>query len=318
MRVILLIICIFINFYIYYMFIIYKTMKNLNLLMIICKPIIDIDNFDKVNTFNKKGIPPTLTGEFYMINILKVLITGISWDDLDLFDIGCTGDAIRKKFTLWVKRGYFSKFEKMLLMVYHDYKKKYEPDNNILLMDSTTIININCLSEYTGKGIKFRGKQAVTIHSIVDTNKIMYVFILKPANIHDVTQVPNLVESSIIPIYGEHRKPIYLAADKAYTSQQLSIILKDLNIILTCPLKIYKNNKHPKKKLSIIKEDALNKRIAVEHSYNILKRSYKRINNLYDKEIDIFTAFIQLANSIEISKFLIKKGINFNINLNDQ
>ena len=59
-------------------------------------------------------------------------------------------------------------------------------------------------------------------------------------------------------------------------------------------------------------------RLTANEYWNLMKVMIFVINNLYDKEIDIFTAFIQLANSIEISKFLIKKGINFNINLNDQ
>jgi len=324
-----------------------------------CLPILELEKKYKEKTnITNCGRKPRLTDEFYLRYILIVLIEGITWDALNLFKIGCDSSTIRKKYSSWVTRGYIDQFHLLLLKHYSDYKCEHEINNDIY-GDSTTVINYHGLKQNTGIGIKFRSKQAVTLHTQCDINRIITSMNLCPANESDISQVEYLIENSLIPINGTYRNPVYLGCDKAYISKDVSSSLKLKNIILTCPPKQYgkkqkikpinKNNlkkatcmtkkqfennkrykkkkqiektkktklnkrlkklikKHtkklPKKRISNKRKDVLKKRITVEHSYNVLKRGYKRLNGMRERNPNNYISFVKLANSIEIIKFL--------------
>ena len=57
--------------------------------------------------------------------------------------------------------------------------------------------------------------------------------------------------------------------------------------------------------VSLTTAELLKNRIYVEHSYNLLKRTYKRIDKFYERNIDNYLGFIKLANSIMIINFLL-------------
>src|SRR4029079_1922649 len=99
------------------------------------------------------------------------------------------------------------------------------------------------LNKFTGFCIKFKGKRAISIHIISDDNKIALSTKVLPANVHDVVPLLDLVNDSKVDLQGKYHQPTYLGADKAYTSEKRYKVLKEQNIILTCPLKIYNKKK---------------------------------------------------------------------------
>jgi hypothetical protein len=365
---------------------------DINKLVQLCLPILD---FEKKYVKRACGRVAVFTNEFFLKQILCVLISGIPWRNLNLFGIGCTGDYIRKKFNLWVERGYIKNFEKIIIKMYVDYRCKYDPITGYS-MDSTTVRNNNGLRKNVGISVKNKGKLSQTLHSLSDNYHITHSRTVTPGNVPDVTQIEPLINNMIVPLNGTYRKPIYIGADKAYIHKDVHNKLKLENIIITCPSKDYnrsaininkkkeikkikrkenkdKKNKEkllvqpikpikpikpktekqiekikqlkqekttekikqtklnkqirkankanqpkckpkckPKKRLSEKRKEALSKRIEVEHSYNILKRGYKRIDRVYDRKIENYLGFVDLANTVEILKFLFSKDIIIN------
>jgi transposase len=260
----------------------------------------------KDKELNKYGRPNKISDKYCLKYMLIVLKRGVSWTSLEEYGITCHYTTIQKRFYLWRKKGFFERFHTNLLNNYKDYTDKHIP-LSLEFIDSTDIINGNGLQKNTGYNIKFRNKRAVKIHAKNDINQIINSFTITPANIHDVTQVKQLVTNSIISLDATYRKPTYLGVDKAYISKDIKNELKkDHNIIYVYPRKI----NQPKKRIPKKKKEVLKKRCAIEHCFNKLKRCFKRIDILYDRDINNYKTFIEIANSIQIINYFNSKNIN--------
>jgi len=265
---------------------------------------LDLVQKDKNLKSYKGGRKSVISNIYYLDKILFVLTSGISWSDLQYLNIKCHYTAIYKKYIEWTNKGFFNDHHIYLLNIYSK-NNSY----NASFIDSTDIRNINGSKKLAGYGRKFKCKRAIKLHTKCDKNKITSSIIITPANKPDVTQIEPLMENSFIPINATYRKPHYTVGDKGYISDSIYTKLRKQNIILTYPLR-----KNQKDKNSKYKKKLLKKRYHVEHSYNILKRRWKRIDRFYERKIDNYITFIIIANSIMITNFLLNSSpTNINI-----
>ena len=256
-----------------------------------------VDEDRRMNKY-KGGRKPLISTTYYLDKILFVLTTGLTWSHLQRLNIICHYSAIFKKFNIWVRKGFIDILQDNLLSVYMDV---FKPTSNCSFMDSTDILNVNGSKKYTNYGRKFKSKRAIKLHTRCDENKITHAAYVTPANVMDVTLIEQLVNNNFIQIEKTYRKPHYVVGDKGYISDKIYKKLRKQNIILTYPFRKNQPNTNSKHKKELLK-----KRFNVEHSYNYLKRKWKRINKFCERRIANYMAFIKLANSIMIMNFLLE------------
>ena len=258
---------------------------------------VELVESDKKKNKYRGGRNSTISTTYYLDKILFVLYSGITWSVLEKLNIICHYTAIYKKYTLWIKKGFFDKFQNNLLNVYINSIKDV---SKCTFIDSTDVRNVNGSKKLTGYGRKFKGKRAIKVHSICDKNKITRSIIITPSNKMDVTQIEQLIEKVFIPIKKSYRNPHYTVGDKGYISKNISNKLRKTNIILTYPQRKNQKNNNSKYKKELLKD-----RFKVEHSYNNFKRGWKRIDKFYERCIEHYLGFRIIANSIMIINFLL-------------
>lgn len=263
-----------------------------------CAPFIKlVKDYRKRNNY-RGGRKSSISIKYYLDKILLVLYLGIPWAALSIFNLKCHFTAVYKKYVKWIKLKFFDTFQINLLK---QYRRATIDDFNCSYIDSSDVRNVNGSNKLTNFGMKFKNKRAIRLHSICDKNKITLSVSVTPANRSDVREIENLVNNVYVPINKSYRNPHYIVGDKGYISNETYKELRKKNIILTTPFK--KNQKGINSK---IKKELLTKRITVEHSYNSLKRSWKRIDRFYERHLDNYLGFIKLANSLMIVDFLNK------------
>lgn len=259
---------------------------------------LDLIQEDRKKTRYKGGRKSIISDIYYLDKILFICYTGLPWSALQKLNIICHYTAIYKKYNIWIYKGFFDIFYTNILNIYYT-----NYPSSASFIDSTDVRNINGSKKYTNYGRKFKNKRAIKIHSRCDENKISSSLIVTPANIMDVTQIESLVENTFVSINSTYRKPHYMVGDKGYISKQIRQKLRKKNIILTYPYR-----KNQKDRNSKYKKKLLKKRFCVEHSYNILKRGWKRIDKFYERQIDNYFTFIKIASSIQIINFLLNSS----------
>ena len=260
--------------------------------------ILNLIQEERKKTRYKGGRKSIISDIYYLDKILFVCYTGLPWSTLQKLNIICHYTAIYKKYCIWIHKGFFNTFHTSILNIYTT-----NFPSNTSFIDSTDVRNINGSKKYTGYGRKFKNKRAIKIHSRCDENKISSSLIVTPANIMDVTQIESLIEKSFVPINATYRNPHYTVGDKGYISNSIYTKLRKQNIILTYPFRKNQKDKNSKYKKKLLKQ-----RFCVEHSYNILKRGWKRIDKFYERKIDNYLTFIKIANSIQIINFLLNSS----------
>ena len=260
--------------------------------------LIELIKEDKIKNKYRGGKKSTISIIYYLDKILFVIYSGIAWSTLKNLNICCHYTAIYKKYTIWVKKGFFDYFQNNLLEVYTTITKDVY---KCTFIDSTDVRNVNGSKQLTGFGRKFKGKRAIKVHSMCDINRITRSIIITPANKMDVTQIEPLINNVSIPIEKSYRDPHYTVGDKGYISKNISNKLRKDNIILTYPPRKNQINKNSNYKKKLLKE-----RFKVEHSYNNLKRGWKRIDKFCERRIENYVGFITIANSIMIINCLLK------------
>ncbi len=215
--------------------------------------------------------------------------------------------TLNRIFNKLVKSNLFNNLRELLTNMYIN--------KNIiknLKIDSTDIMNGNCNKKFLGKSLKLN-KQAIKSTFIIDSNKIPLAYSLEIPTKHDSKVGYDLLINSRLSKYKTKR--IYLAGDKGYllANDKYKNLIKTKNILMVNPKKQYKKkmgkNKYYKKKLirhSKQMKSVLQSRIEVEHFNSVIHRSFKRLDKIYDKSLTTFRAFMDLALSTIIIKFMNK------------
>ena len=164
------------------------------------------------------------------------------------------------------------------------------------------MLNANCNKSHTYKSFKLN-KQSVRVTIICDKNKIPLTYSTNAARNHDSTLGFELANTLTIEDKNTH----YLVGDKGYYMNDCkkSTLLKMNKLKLITPKRNYKKKKQYKTKNYNYKpktirhskamKNALKYRICVEHTNSVLHRSFKRFNKVYDKSMQTYNAFVELA-----------------------
>ena len=249
-----------------------------------------IANNYEMNKIEKRGRPNKFKLHYYIKHIIKVLIYGYAWENLE-----CTCDVstIRKKFYKWRDNEIFYKAYQLCIEYYIDSTEIVN-----LHIDATVIGNENC-QECIGYTYKLKSKKAIKINSIVTDDRITISHIISTPSNHDVYFIEPCVEQLNDKLNATYHNPIYVNGDKGYTSKEIKIKLKDKNYILV----------YPRKKNAISKENykyrnKLKNRFKVEVSYAHTKKRYKRIKIPTDKKILNYNVFYMLSLVMDILRHL--------------
>ena len=247
----------------------------------------------ETNKLEKRGRTNKFNTWYYIKYIIKVLVHGYTWDNLDCI---CDTSTIRKKFYLWRDNGIIYKAYQMIVNYYINNK-----DITDLYIDSTVIGNDNC-KECLGYSYKLKSKNAIKLNTIVTDNKITIAHVISNPSKHDKNFIEPCIYQVTEKIYPTYHKPIYISGDKGYTSGMIKNKLKQSNFIL-----VYPNKKNTKAKKNYKYKEKLKKRFAVEVSYAYTKKRYKRIKNPTDSRILNYNAFYMLSIIFDVIKYLTEK-----------
>jgi hypothetical protein len=225
---------------------------------------------------NNKGRPNILTIEQYLEYILFVLISGCSWDNLDLIpNMKIKGDTIRKKFNKWNILGIFDNLFKDLL-------DQYIIENNIhcLFIDSYDCLNISGCKSIVGLGHKYKSKNVAKITLLADSNRIPFGIDVCRGNIHDNKRICSVIKELPLSINKTYNKPLSICADKGY------IINKNLNKNYRIDHNISiitDKKKNMKKRITKKNKEILKGRIIIEHLNSVLRKKFKHLSRITDK-----------------------------------
>jgi hypothetical protein len=247
-----------------------------------------------INSLNKdkRGRKTKCSIEYYVDRILYVFRTGISWNNLET--VNCTSNAVYKNFLKWNKLNIFKDMYIKLLNNYsitNSFKKLY--------IDSTTIQNLCGFIDNTSyDGYKIPNKRSVKLTVICNENKIPVAHLFSPSNIHDSKLIEPTIKNIKMPIKGSDNYPIKLIGDKGYISSATNRYkLKIKKIQLITPLR--KN--YIKKPSNYNKNKKLfSKRIVIEHLFNTIKRTSKRLSKIMDRKEEILDAWLYMIFSIQL------------------
>lgn len=225
---------------------------------------------------NNNGRPNILKIEEYLEYILFVLISGCSWDDLNLIpNMKIKGDTIRKKFNKWDILGVFDNLFKDLL-------DQYITENNIccLFIDSYDCLNVSGCSSIIGLGHKYKGKNVAKISLLADQNRIPFCVDICKGNIHDNKRISYITNDLPLLLNKTYNKPLSICADKGY------IINKNLNKIYRLDHNISiitDKKKNMKKRITKKNKEILKGRIIIEHLNSVLRKKFKHLSRITDK-----------------------------------
>lgn len=250
---------------------------------------------------NKRGRPIKFDVNKKVIIILLVLYKGFTWESAS-YCAGCDESTIRKFYNKIIDLGIIDSaldiFQKM-------YNKKRRFSN--LHIDSTSILNKNnsLIAEYYHK---MKSKKQIKISSIVDENKIPLSFVVSRGAEADVNVVPALINNLNVDAL---RKNVFICGDKGYITKNSQYIFngqtrKWRKVTNPSVKKLNKENgikvtlitpkrKNQKTENTVFEKKKLSKRHLVENSFCRQKRSFKRIEPLYDRKIEVIKAFYKLA-----------------------
>lgn len=214
--------------------------------------------------------------------------------------------TLNRRFNVWSKDDLFSNIREDLTCTYNT---KYEIKD--LKIDSTDVINGNCNKKELSRSIKLK-KQAIKVSIIVDSNNIPLNYSLAKPTVNDSKEGYNLLLNSNL---NNTNKKIYLAGDKGYQlgKDKKEILIRSKKIILATPKKNYKKKIYKTKnytgKINTVRhseqmKNSLKDRIKIEHFNSLMHRSFRRLDKIFDKNLNTFRSFINLAFAIIIKRKL--------------
>lgn len=254
-----------------------------------------IDSYYNKNNGKRKAGRPCLFPTFvYVKYIFRVLLKISTWNKLKPHyqNKRCTGNAIFKKFDKWTKEGVIKLF---YLKYLKKYANKFKNIDNFYI-DSTVIQNGNN-SQNVGFSPKIKNKKSIKLSIICDKNKVVTDMYVSKSNIHDSKLILPVIKNTTTVVTN---KAINLIGDLGYiTNKETLKKLKKQKVKLITPVR-----KNMKKKLSKSKKLLLKKRYNVEHVFSLLKRSFKKINQIFERKIQNYYSWIYIASTYEMLKYV--------------
>jgi transposase len=242
---------------------------------------------NKINSVYPIGIGrPLKYSHKYCVNkILKVLFYGYSWNSIS------NGDTIRKRLNRYRELNIFDDLNNEFRQIY--FKNR---SFQILSIDSTVIENNNCSNEMIDFYYKIKTKKQLKLSVISTNNLIPLSYEISNPKHHDCTFIEPLINK--LDTKNIKNKCILLG-DKGYiyNKQIFKINKKRIKLITSKRKNQKKNTKNDKKMLN-------KHRFSVESFFSSLKRTYKRLSKVYERNIDNFKLFLTMALSCQILRKL--------------
>lgn len=234
-----------------------------------------------------------------------VLIEGVTWRIASklIKQTYAFKNTLNRHFNRWSSDGIFDGLHNSLLS---SYKSKHEITE--LKIDSTDVMNLNCSKKYTSKSYKL-GKQAIRVSIITDQNNVPINESIDKPSIHD----SKLGIDLMVTTNANNKKRIFIGADKGYIvdKQTVEALIRTKGFKLVTPKKEYKKKKiyktkNYKPKVKKVRhsrqmKSVLKNRIYIEHFNSVYHRSYKRLAKIYDRKIENYKAFMDIAFSVIIN-----------------
>jgi putative transposase len=235
-----------------------------------------IRNINRLLKNKKNRRPIKMPYMYILVNIIKVLKTGMQWKYLSLDNISYK--TVNKYFNFWSRNGIFSKSYYHLLSFLKHKKKKLK---TTFLVTDTTFIKNYLGVDNLGKNPTDRGRKANKLSIIINNQNIPLSLSLHKANIHDSRTLIHTIKN--IKDLKKNNSSISLYADKAYDNNYCNQILKYYKLN-NCIIK--KNNVPDKHKNKI--------RLSVEHFFSWIKQ-FRRIINRFEKKSHNYLQFVYLS-----------------------
>lgn len=253
-------------------------------------------NIIKKNDVHKIGRKNKFDISFYLDYILRVLFNGEYWNTINC--AGCHRSTIRKKFYKWRDMNIFKKAHEKLKLIYNKRRTiKY------LFIDSAIIQNMNCSDKNKiNYHYKMKTKKTTKLSIICDNNYVVNSFEISSPKIHDSRLTKPLIKKIICKLKTKPK----LIGDKGYISKRLKhkLIKNKKRIQLITPLR--KNQKNSKK-INKKNKRILNKRFKVEVLFGILKRTYKRLQLIFDRCMKNYETFFIMASTCQFIKAISRR-----------
>lgn len=228
-----------------------------------------------------------------------VLVDGDTWKKASksIKNTPTFKSTLNRKYNEWNNNKIFKNVHESILDEYmktHEIKEAY--------IDSTDLKNENCERIYTSKSLKL-SKQAIKLTFISDQNQVpISKPLLDKPHVHDSKRTID----AIMTLNINNEKQTILGGDKAYILNKSvrNALLKSNGIRLVTPKKEYKKKEYKTKnynrKISRIRHSkqmklVLKHRITIEHTNNLIHRSFKRLDKVYDKSYTTLLGFIYIA-----------------------
>lgn len=245
-----------------------------------------IDVIEKLD-IHKLGRKKKFKIEFYLDYIFRIFFYGDLWETF-VCEL-CDRSTIRKMFYKW-------KFMQIVDVAYsvmiHKYRKTRKTKN--LFVDSTIIENVNC-SGLVDYYYKIKTKKQVKVSVLCDENKVSVSYVITKPSIADCKLVPKLTSNIQIRMYDKFN----VIGDKGYITKRTrrKCSNKEYKIITSFRKNQWKKNTKEEIKL-------LSKRFVIEQSFSQLKRTYRRLKLIYDRDISNYTTFLKMAFTCQVIRYL--------------
>ncbi len=243
----------------------------------------------------------------YIIGVVSILKSGVSWNSY----VGTiNGNTLRKKHSEWDKLGiydyiYKNSLNKYLKTMPITEELKYQS------IDSTFIEDVNgskCAS-YSGiyKRRKGEASKGIKISSLVTSSGIPISTTIDSANKYDSPLLPNIVDNCVIECntkkYANHnRYKQYLLADSGYDSKANHKLLRKKGYTpIIIPNNRNTKNKKKIRKLNKKQKTIYKKRTIIENYHSWIKK-FKRIESLYERNINNYRGLLMLGITIIINR----------------
>lgn len=223
----------------------------------------------------------------YIKYIFRVFFFGETWETLSCPN-SIKPNTIKKKFYFWDDYGIFQLAYNIMFEKFCK-KKKFKK----LFIDSTCIQNFNCSSELVSYYHKIKSKKQIKLSIISTTDNIPVSYVLSKPTVHDSKIEPIIKKLQKLPLKLANNAK--LVGDKGYIRRKKFYNVNNKKITLVTPKRKNQKTRNNKKN-----KELLNERYTVEQTFSHIKRTYRRLQLIYDRNVNRFETFIIMAITCQI------------------
>lgn len=224
--------------------------------------------------------------------ILWIVATGAPWRDLDS-QFG-SWKTVYNRFRRWQKEGLW---ERLMLKRLRNLERQGRIDRTLWCVDGSVVRAHRCASGALPKSDENDAKNALgrsqggystKLHLLTDSRGRVLSATATPGQRNESTEFENLFSQCPLSLHLRSKRPEAVAGDKGYSSKAIRDWLRSREIKDTIPTRINEaaNPRFARKRYR--------RRNIVERVIGWLKES-RRIATRYDKLIDSYLCFIQIA-----------------------